>query len=586
MRFHTPGFTARIHSTESSRRTKREGFMSHLKIRKAAISFLVVVVIAMLSAAALAHPLGNFTINHYARIEPGADSVTIRTVLDMAEIPAFQQLQLIDTDSDGNYSKAELDTYLEEEAKRYAQGIRLEIDGTQTSVSLLSKEISLPTGVGGLSTLRVECAYSAAMPSATSSQTHRIRFENTNYAERTGWREIIVVPASGISVFDSTAFGNGISDELKAYPEDRLAAPLDERSADFSFTGGIVPPGSNALLTREGKPVVAGRDRLAELIAVPEITPQIALVGLLIAAMLGGLHAMSPGHGKTIVGAYLVGSRGTWKHALFLGITVTITHTLGVFALGIITLFASQYVVPEKLFPVLSLASGVIVVVIGLSLFTSRLRSALGISMHKHLHDHDHPHSHSHDHDHSHSHHTHDHDHSHDHHSHDHDHSHDHSHSHHEHHSHDHSHDHDHGDSPLVHSHGGSTHSHMPPGADGSRITWKSLLALGISGGLLPCPSALVVLLSAISLNRVGYGLLLVVAFSLGLAMTLTAVGLLFLYAGRLIKRPQGGGRLVQFLPVASALVIVLAGLVICYEALRQAGLNPAAPLAGLMAGF
>jgi len=546
--------------------------MSHLNIQKAAISFLVVVVIAMLSAAGLAHPLGNFTINHYARIETGTNSITIRTVLDMAEIPAFQQLQLIDTDSDGNYSKAELDTYLEEEAKRYSQGIRLEIDGTQMSVSLLSKEISLPPGVGGLLTLRVECTFSAAMPSATSSQMHRIRFENTNYTERTGWREIIVVPSSGISVFDSTAFGNGISDELRAYPEDQLAAPLDERSAEFSFTGGITPPGSNALLTREGKPVAAARDRLAELIAVPEITPQIALIGLLIAAMLGGLHAMSPGHGKTIVGAYLVGSRGTWKHALFLGITVTITHTLGVFALGIITLFASQYVVPEKLFPVLSLASGVIVVVIGLSLFTSRLRSALGITTHHHSHSH-----HTHDHDHSHGH-----SHDHDHHAQDHDHSHDHSHSHHEHPSH----DHDHSHSPLVHSHGGSTHSHMPPGADGSRITWKSLLALGISGGLLPCPSALVVLLSSISLNRVGYGLLLVVAFSLGLAMTLTAVGLLFLYAGRLMKRPQRGGRLIQFLPVASALVIVLAGLVICYEALRQAGLNPAAPIAGLMAGF
>lgn len=547
--------------------------------RKAALSLLVVIIITVLSGVVLAHPLGNFTINHYARIETAIDRVTIRTVLDMAEIPAFQELQIIDTNSDGTYSHAELDSYLERAVKQYAEGILLVIDGTSTPVQLSAKEISLPPGVGGLSTLRIECSFSAAMPSVNSNQPHSIRFENSNYKDRLGWREIVVVPATGVSIFDSTAYANGISDELKAYPEDLLAAPLNEREANFSVTGGIVPAGSTALMTREGKPVVASRDRLAELISVPEITPQIALIGLLVAIALGGIHAMSPGHGKTIVGAYLVGSRGTWRHALFLGITVTITHTLGVFALGIITLFASQYVVPEKLFPVLSLASGIIVVSIGLTLFFSRLRSAIGKPGHNHTHDHSHHH---HDHDHAH-------DHSHHHHSHDHNHTHDHDHDHSHHHDHAHTHDqdpvHNHDHLPLVHSHGGSTHSHMPPGADGSRVTWKSLLALGISGGLLPCPSALVVLLSAISFNRVGYGLLLVLAFSLGLAATLTAVGLLFLYAGRLLKRPVSGSgnRIIQLLPVASALVIILAGLAICYEALRQAGLNSSAPLAGLI---
>src|SRR6185503_21293864 len=153
--------------------------------------------------------------------------------------------------------------------------------------------------------------------------------------------------------------------------------------------------------------------------------------------------------------------------------------------------------------------------------------------------------------------------HSHDHHAHDH-HTHD-------HHSHDYEHPHD---ESLVHSHGGQTHSHLPPGADGSRITWRSLLALGISGGLLPCPSALVVLLSAVSLHRVGYGLILVIAFSLGLAATLTAVGLMFVYARRLMKRPLGNGRLVRVLPVASAFVIACAGAVICYEAILGAGWN------------
>lgn len=127
-----------------------------------------------------------------------------------------------------------------------------------------------------------------------------------------------------------------------------------------------------------------------------------------------------------------------------------------------------------------------------------------------------------------------------------------------------------------MHSHGGGRpHTHLPPGADGSRVTWRSLLALGISGGLLPCPSALVVLLSAISLHRVGYGLLLVVAFSLGLACTLMGIGLAFVYAGRLVKRRANSfaaGRVTRVLPALSAFVIASVGAVICYEALVNTG--------------
>src|SRR5207247_900623 len=198
-----------------------------------------------------------------------------------------------------------------------------------------------------------------------------------------------------------------------------------------------------------------------------------------------------------------------------------------------------EYVVPERLFPILSLLSGATVAAIGATLLIRRLRAAFGANSRAHGHDHAHGHiTHSHD-------------------------------------GPTHSHDHDHIDDPTQpHSHGGRVHSHLPPGADGSRVTWRSLLALGISGGILPCPSALVVLLAAISLHRVGYGLLLVVAFSVGLAGVLTLVGLAFVYAGRFLKSTGRFGSVTRVLPTFSAFVITCAGTAICYQALNQAGIN------------
>jgi ABC-type nickel/cobalt efflux system permease component RcnA len=396
--------------------------------------------------------------------------------------------------------------------------------------------VAVKKGASGVPVLRVECDFAGDAPANVATGARRLRFENTNFSERVGWREIVVAPAGGASVFDSTAFGSPLTDELKEYPQDMLAAPLQERIAELSWANGQLPDGATALRTREGKPVAQTRDRLAELISVREVTPLVALLGLMLAAGLGAMHAFSPGHGKTVVGAYLVGSKGTAKHAAFLGLTVTVTHTAGVFALGLVTLFAAHYVNPEKLFPVLSFLSGAIVLVIGLSLFARRLRAALpGGASPAHTHGGGHAHTHEHGDAHHH-----------------------------------------HDGSGLTHSHdGGSEHTHLPPGADGSRVTWRSLLALGVSGGLLPCPSALVVLLAAIAAGRVGYGLALVIAFSTGLAATLTGIGLVFVFAGRFLKIPTGGGAtIVRVLPVASAFVIACVGAALCYEALGQGGFD------------
>lgn len=502
---------------------------------------LLIAVVVFGSSTVLAHPLGNFTINHFTRIEVAGDIVKLRCVIDMAEIPTFQEIQKIDKDGDGKASLVELNLYVDQSSPELSEKMLLMVDGTRVPLSVIAKNASLPSGSGGLETLRIEIDLTGQLSRATNSDASVLLFEDTNYSDRIGWREIVVAPLSGIAIFNSSAYGNGLSNELKSYPEGMLAAPLDERKAQLSFTRGSLPAGTQPLISRDGHPTKAQtRDRLAELIAVPNLTPGLALVGLLFAVVLGAAHALSPGHGKTVVGAYLAGSRGTARHAAFLGLTVTITHTAGVFALGVVTLFASTWIVPEKLFPVLSLISGALVVTIGLSLFIRRLGKVLRSGLHKlegQSHDHDHDGD-----------------------------------------------DHHHGeDEGRAHSHGGRAHSHLPPGADGP-VTWKSLLALGISGGILPCPSALVVLLAAISLHRVGYGLLLVVAFSVGLAGVLTGVGLVFVYAKRLIKSAGTLGRVSKMLPIASALVITCAGLAICYEALSQTGFNPFSAVSAFIA--
>lgn len=500
---------------------------------------LIIFLIACAAASATAHPLGNFSVNQFSRIEIEKSQIKLRAALDMAEIPTFQLKSEIDADKDGAYSQAELHAYAARITPDYVANLQLSVNGSAIILREAAKNIALKQGEGNLPTLRIEWDLTSDLPETAA--INQVAFENKNFTERLGWNEIVISRTDGISVFDSTAFGSSLTDELNAYPQETLNAPLAERKASFSFTTGSAPANAELLQNRDGHITAAvQKDQFAELINVPEITPAIALFGLLLAFGLGAMHAMSPGHGKTVVGAYLVGSRGTFKHAVFLGLTVTVTHTLGVFALGLITIFASNFILPEKLMPFLSFVSGLLVFFIGVSLFKDRLFSALGwkAASHHHNHGHDHAHDNSHEHGHSHAHHAHDH------HSHGHD---------HHHHSHD----------GLTHTHGGSTHTHLPP----EDITWKNLLALGVSGGLLPCPSALVLMLSAISLGRVGYGLILTLAFSVGLAATLTAVGLVFLYVGKAFGGSSlAQNPLVKGLPVFSAFVIACLGAVICYN--------------------
>jgi nickel/cobalt exporter len=243
-------------------------------------------------------------------------------------------------------------------------------------------------------------------------------------------------------------------------------------------------------------------DYLPRLLHQQELTPGMIAVALGVAFVLGAAHALTPGHGKTIVAAYLVGSRGTLKHAVFLGAMVTFTHTVSVFLLGLATLFLFHYVVPQNVIQVLGAVSGLSIVAIGGWMLYKRLR-------HEQQHRHGVHHHHHHDHD------------------------------HHDHHHHDH-------------------HHHVP-----DEVSWSGLVALGASGGLVPCESALVLLLSAIALRRAGLGLVLLVAFSLGLAIVLMGIGVMVIYAKNLLGARVGTDRspFFRWMPVASAAVVLLIGL-------------------------
>jgi nickel/cobalt transporter (NicO) family protein len=430
----------------------------------------LVVVLAALAAlaapaSAAAHPLGNFTVNRFSRVEVSGPRLYVRYVLDLAEIPTFQAGRI--------------------DAKAYARTIagnaNLSVDRRPAALRPLRTRLAHPRGAGGLPTTRLEVVLVGPLLHGTS----RIAYRDGNYRDRIGWKEIVV-----------GADTPSRSHELHAYPKGLLQSPLDETSVTTDLApedGPDVPPALSSGRSLQAPDRVADSG-FAALVGRSHLSLLVILASLGAALFWGAAHALSPGHGKTIVTAYLVGRRGTARHAALLGLIVTITHTIGVFTLGLVTLALSQFVVPDRLYPWLNLVSGLLVVGIGASVFYARWR-------HRRAHAHGHHHH----------------------------------------------------------------HDHPEPDAG-----FRSLLAVGVSGGLLPCPSALVVLLAAISLHRVAFGLLLIVAFSAGLALTITAIGCAAVLARGVFRRVSLEGPLVRLLPAASALVILAAGLAMTVRAVPK----------------
>ena len=509
-----------------------------------------------------AHPMGNFSVNHYSKIQIGQRSIEIRYLMDLAEIPTFQEMRQFDIRPKVDDPSAS--RYLDRQERLLKQRLSLESDGQAVQLDTISRQVIFADGAGGLPTMKIGFVFRGKLD--VPAGAHKLSYFDNNFPGRAGWKEIVVL-SDGVTILNSSAPDTDRSQELARYSSDLLNSPPQQLSAVVGFetlpstssqrtmprgtrtvhrfsVGQRLGPPLGAVLSSKPSEVAATfgaplrpagrasantpRSRFTDLISTErKLSFWFLFSAALIAAGLGALHALEPGHGKTIVAAYLVGSRGTASHAVLLGVVVTAAHTAGVYLLGAVTLYASRYIVPEQLYPWLGLISGLSVAGIGIFIFLRHLTGGSG----KHSHAAGERHSHR-----------------------------------------------------FV-----SVLKHPSPNRDKSAelanhvamaddskpiertLSLRELCMLGITGGIVPCPAALVVLLSAFSLHRIGFGLFLITAFSFGLATVLVTVGLTMVYAKRLVSsRLRTGSAALRYLPLLSSAFMVVLGVAITASAIAS----------------
>jgi nickel/cobalt transporter (NicO) family protein len=487
-------------------------------------------IVTLTAAPAQAHPLGNFTVNHYDGLTLFPDRLELSAVLDRAEIPSLQLRDTIDTDHDGSLDAAELAAAAGTDCARLAAAISVRVDDSPVSLTADRSGLQLQPGAAGLPTSRLTCALAA--PAHLDRHT-RLTIDDEMDGDRIGWHEITAV-GRGVHIEQSPVPQQSVSAELRHYPNDLLGFPLNVRSAtlDVAPGGG---PGSAAAFTI---PAAGFTERLVArvtgvfdgLVGSRHLTFGVGLAAVLLSLVLGASHAALPGHGKTVMAAYLAGKHGTVRDAMTVGATVTFTHTAGVLALGLLV-SVSTSVAGESVVGWLGALSGLLIAGIGAGL----LRSAFGGLRHGHadghphdLGDHGHGHDHSHDHDHR-GHHT-------------------------------HTHDREHRDHQHRHPDG-----HRQEHRARNRYSRRALVGMGMAGGLVPSPSALVVLLGAVALGRTAFGVTLVLGYGVGMAAMLTAAGLLLVKlgntGGRALRTWRWGGRLSAYTPAGTALLVLIVGI-------------------------
>jgi nickel/cobalt transporter (NicO) family protein len=520
-----------------------------------AASIAAVALLAVLPAIAVAHPLGNFTINHFADLTVAPSEVRVDVVIDMAEIPTFQERQKMDTDGDGSVSDAEAAAAKGPYCTSQGEQLRLTVGGTASVLNPTTAAISFPGGLGGLSTMRLECSYVAPLATRITPST-AIAFEDTSYKERIGWREIIAA-GEGVTLDTGGLPTTSVSKRLTSYPADLISTPLDIRSAALTATAVVPvaasPPPAAAASQLPAAPVTAavagavpggiGGD-LPSIFRAGDLTPFVLLLSIVTAFALGAGHALTPGHGKTLMAAYLVGARGTPIHAVGLGLSVTVSHTLGILVIAALVVGAQGLLAPDVVVRAAPAIAAVTIAGLGGWMLVSEVRKRAGARRRAAAQAHEHEHAHAHGLDHAHPIEPEQ--------------------------GHDHGHDHaDEAPSGAAHSHGGVTHSHVPPA--GATLTWRGLFALGLAGGLIPSTSALFILLGSIVAGRPAFGFVLVVVFGLGMAVVMTAIGLATVVArGRLDRMPatSGVGRLTRQLPLVAAVVVLAFGVYLSIQAI------------------
>jgi len=473
-------------------------------VRRALAALAVVGAFLLLPGTASAHPLGNFTVNLYAGIRLTPGEVRVDHVVDMAEIPTVQVSPEIDADADGILSDAERSAWAVSTAHELAANLILTVDGERIALGVVSAAVHLRPGQGGLDVLRLESRFAGPVAEAGD-----LRFRDGNFADRVGWREVTAIGTDGTALERSSVPARSVTDRLLAYPQDPLSSPLDVREAAVTFEAGVAAP-----VGQDGGPVSAGRPgtsggAFAGLVGTSD-PPMI--LALLLAFAFGTLHALGPGHGKTLMAAYLVGAGGRARQAVAVGGAVAVMHTASVLALGVVVLGAKELVAPERVYPWLGLGSGLIAFGLGAGLLVARLGAwgaradrmgDRGADHHVDLQRHDHH---------------------------------------------------------------GHAHPHAVPEGILSR---RGIAALAVAGGILPSPTALLVLLATIALDRLAYGLGLIAAFSLGLAATLVVVGVVALRARDVVFRRMSS-RFASAVPVLSASAIAVVGVVLAVRGFAE----------------
>ena len=317
--------------------------------------------------------MGNFSINHYASFRPAGGELRVLYRLDVAELPSVEEMRSLDADGDGNVTAAEKSAYAARKGGEVAKNLSLRVGGRGVPLAVGWSDVQVRPGAAGLPTLLLTLRFTVPLDRAAGPV--RVEYADHNYPTRTGWREAVASAGDGWTVAESDVPAKDVSTELLNYPTDLVAAPPQVTTAHLSFVpvapaGPVAPPAAAAPAAPSGSSAgsrFGPRDRFTELVTAKHLSFGFVLFGLGVAFVLGAVHALGPGHGKTVVAAYLVGSRGTARHALLLGAVVTATHVAGVFLLGFIVLILSRYVVPESLYPWLSFASGMTILVVGAS---------------------------------------------------------------------------------------------------------------------------------------------------------------------------------------------------------------------------